>query len=54
MRDCKTNFKNASKELKEIYKTAAFIKKSGDICNFITSEGITWLFNPSIQWFMGI
>ncbi|XP_035213254.1 uncharacterized protein LOC118187155 [Stegodyphus dumicola] len=44
--DCATNFKGASKELKEIYKNAARIEKSSELCDYITSEGITWLFNP--------
>ncbi|XP_035209891.1 uncharacterized protein LOC118184340 [Stegodyphus dumicola] len=44
--DCATNFKGASKELKEILKNAARIEKSSGLCDYITSEGITWLFNP--------
>ncbi|XP_035208757.1 uncharacterized protein LOC118183356 [Stegodyphus dumicola] len=44
--DCATNFKGASKELKGIYKNAARIEKSSELCDYITSEGITWLFNP--------
>ncbi|XP_035232572.1 uncharacterized protein LOC118204350 [Stegodyphus dumicola] len=44
--DCATNFKGPSKELKDIYKNAARIEKSSELCDYITSEGITWLFNP--------
>ncbi|XP_035209691.1 uncharacterized protein LOC118184150 [Stegodyphus dumicola] len=38
-----TNFKGASKE---IYKTAAHIEKKNEVCIYITSEDINWLFNP--------
>lgn len=45
--DCATDFEGASKKLKKIYQNVVLILKSSDIYNYITSEGITWLFNPS-------
>ena len=44
--DCATNFKKASKELKEVYTFASKIEKSDKVNNFIANEGIIWTFNP--------
>ena len=54
--DCATNFKKASKELKEVYTFASQIQiKSDQVSNFISNEDIIWIFtSPATPHFGGI